>query len=238
MNLFSEIYQNFLYQPIYHSLIFLANFFGQNFGAAIIALTIIIRLLLLPLMNRMFRDQKKIAEIQPQMEEIKIRFKNNYEEQGRKIMELYKKEKINPLSSILSLFIQLPIIFALYQVFLKGIKDGRMNAFFLGINLAVPNLFLAVCAGIFQFIQTKMAFDFQKKQKKNLKTANPDAMSSFSKIMEMEMLFIFPFLTVGILLVLPSAIGLYWAISTLFSILQQYIILINNHAGTKKLRNN
>jgi len=235
MEIFTSAFHTLLYQPLFNALIFLYQFLpGKDFGVAVIVLTIIIRIILYPLMLKSIKSQKALAELQPQIQEIQQKYKNDKEKQGKEMMALYQKEKINPLGGCLPLLLQLPILFALYRVFWKGLEPESMsslysfipspeaiNPTFLGIiNLAEPSLVLAVLAGILQFFQTKMLTP------KNKKTpVKGDQMAQFSNMMQKQMLYFFPLFTVFILWKLPAAIGVYWTITALFSIFQQYLIM-------------
>jgi YidC/Oxa1 family membrane protein insertase len=146
-------------------------------------------------------------------------------------MEIYRTEKINPFSGLFLAIVQIPILIALYQVFWHGLKPGALeslygfvsnpghiNAMFIGlIDLAKPNIPLAFIAGILQFFQTKMLLPAQDKTKPKEK--------NMASMMQTQMVYIFPFVTIIILWKLPSALGLYWIISGIFSIVQQYFIL-------------
>ncbi len=231
MSFFITIFNVVLYQPLLNGLILIYEYIpGHDFGIAIIILTILIKFILYPLGTQGVKSQKALSEIQPKIKEIQAKYKDNKEEQTKATMALYKKEKINPFSGCLPLLIQLPILIAMYRVFWKGFQPeqmmllysfvpdpGLINAFFLGIiNLAKPNLVLAVLAGIFQFFQVKMVSPKTKTKEKQS--------SGFSGQMQKQMLYFMPAFTIIILFRLPSAIGLYWIVVTLFTIIQQYFI--------------
>jgi len=233
MDLLINVFNVILYQPLFNALVLLYQYLpGRDFGIAVIALTIIIRLVLYPLMVQSIKSQKALSELQPKIQEIQSKYKQNKERQARLTMELYKKEKINPFGGCLPLLIQLPLLIALYRVFWKGLQPEAMDSLygfvpnpgiidptFLGIiNLAEASLVLAVLAGITQFFQTKMITP------KTSKPKSGDQMSQFSGMMQKQMLYFFPVFTVFILWKLPAAIGVYWIITALFSILQQYLI--------------
>ena len=205
---------------------------GQDFGIAIILLTILIRILFYPLGMKSIKSQKVLGDLQSKIREIRKKYKDDKEKQTRTIMELYQKEKINPFSGCLPLLIQFPILVALYQVLRKGLVPEEMinlysfvpypsqiNFTFLGIiNLSQPSIILAALAGILQFIQAKMiSFEGPKNR-------IGDRIDQFSKIFQKQTLYFFPILTFLILFKLPSAIGLYWLVSTVFTIFQQYLI--------------
>ena len=182
-------------------------------------------------MIRSLKYQKVLSDLQPKIQEIQKKYNGDREKQTKELVLLYQKEKINPFSGFLFLLIQLPILIALYQVFWKGLRPeamvnlynfisnpGALDPTFFGmINLAQPSLALAVLAGITQFYQTKMLTPKTPKRKQ-------DQMTQFSEMMQKQMLYFFPIFTVFILWRLPAAIGLYWIVTVLFSILQQYLI--------------
>ncbi len=229
-----QFFTTFLYQPLFNFLVFLYKYTpGHDFGVAVIALTVIIKLILYPLGNWAIKSQKSIAEIQPKVKEIQEKYKNDKERQTKEMLEIYKKYKVNPFSGLLPILIQLPILIALYQVFWQGLNPSQSNLlytfndiqepirpFFIGlIDLSKPNLMLAVLAGILQFFQTKMVAP----KLKAAKSGNKDV----SNIVQKEMQYLLPVFTVLILARIPSALGLYLAVTGLFSIIQQYFVMKN-----------
>jgi len=229
MNFFNTI----LYQPLFNALVLLYKYLpGHDFGIAVIFLTILIRLIFYPLMVKSLKSQKILSELQPKIQEIQKKFKDDKEKQTKELILLYQKEKINPFSSFLFLLIQLPILIALYRVFWKGVQPeamqnlysfvphpGVINPYFLGIiNLSQSSLALALLAGVCQFFQSKMA------SPKTLKVKQKDEISQFSEMFQKQLLYFFPIFTILILWKLPSAIGLYWITTTLFSLGQQYFV--------------
>jgi len=238
-----------LYQPLFNALVLLYEYMpGHDFGIAVIVLTILIKLILYPLGAQGIRSQKALSELQPKMKEIQQKFKDDKEKQTKAIMELYKQEKINPFSGCLPLLVQLPILLALFQVFWRGFGQerlsflysfmphpGQINTIFLGImDLAEASIILAILTGITQFFQTKMV---TVKQKTTPHQKPGGGSPDFSQMMQKQMLYFFPIFTVFILWRLPSAIALYWLVTTLFTIGQQYIMLRKHH-GPEQLREN
>ena len=231
--LFINTFNIAIYQPLFNALVLLYQYIpGHDFGITIIVLTILIKLVLYPLGVKGIKSQKSLSSLQPKMKEIKEKFKNDKEQQSKAMMELYKKEKINPLSGCLPLLIQLPILIGLFQVFWRGFGQEQLrflysfvlnpeviNTSFLGImDLASPSAVLAILTGVFQFVQTKMV---SPSKQKTAKKGAPD----FSQMMQKQMLYFFPLFTVFILWKMPAALALYWLTTTLFTILQQYLIL-------------
>jgi len=232
IDVFVNIFNTILYQPLFNALIFLYNYIpGHDFGVAIILFTIIIRIILYPLTLQSIRSQKNFQELQPKIKEIQEKYKKDREKQGKALLELYQKEKINPFSGCLPLLIQIPILIALYQIFWKGFQPeallnlysfiphpGQINPVFLGIiDLSKPFPILAFLVGFAQFFQTKMTVSKTQQKEKSKKI-------QFSDIIQKQTLYFFPFFMVLILWKLPAALSLYLLVTTLFTIFQQYII--------------
>jgi YidC/Oxa1 family membrane protein insertase len=207
MSTIFKIYNLIFYQPISKLLIF----FYQNFkdlGLAVIFLTILVRVILFPFHYKSSKEQEKLLKIKKGIEEIEKKF--NGERREKEILELYKKEKINPFFNLLSLFIQLPILIALYQVFLKA--TIQFNPLFLGIfNLSKPSLILVLIAIFLQILYFKITSPRIEKKKTNF----PFSQTS-------TYLFLLP-ITFLILIKLPSAISLYFMTTYLFLIFQKIL---------------
>ncbi len=232
MNLFDAL----IYQPLFNALVAFYQWLG-DFGLAVIALTLLIRFLLYPLAAESIRVQKITAAIQPKMKEIQEKHKNDKEKQAMLVMELWKKNKVNPLSGFLFLLIQLPILWGLYRVFWNGFKDESLSMlygfipnpgaidpmFFNAVDLGAAFPAFAVAAAILQFIQTKMMMPVisAPKEKKSQKSQS----EQFAAMIQTQSLYVFPVITVLIFWGLPSALGLYWIVSSAFSIIQQQFIL-------------
>ncbi len=230
----SSLFQVIFYQPILNLLVFLYKFVpGHDIGVAIIIMTVIIKLVLLPLSKQSIKSQKSLQDLQPKIDELKKKYANNKEELGRNMMQLYKQEKVNPFSSCLPLLIQLPFLWAVFRVFQDGLSNklldfvypfiGRpdfINPVSLGfIDLSKPNVVLAVLAGAAQFWQAKM-----------MTTKRPEVRGNGAKdedmmaIMNKQMLYMMPILTVVIGLTFPGGLALYWLVNTLLTALQQLYI--------------
>lgn len=228
-----EIYNLILFNPLLNLMIYLYDLVG-DFGVAIIIVTVIVRLLLVPLSVKSIKSQKAMQHLQPKMNEIKNKHKDNKEEQTKALMDFYKENKINPLSSCLPMLIQLPIIFALYRVFREGLSEESFNHLysfvalpevinpnFLGIiNMSEANVVLAVLAGALQFVQAKMLMPKVKKNQQG-----KGMMGDISGMMSKQMTYFMPVMTVFIAISLPSGLALYWVATTLFTIGQQYLIM-------------
>lgn len=242
------LFDSILYVPFFNFLVFLYNTIAfEDFGMAIILLTLIIRLILSPLSVKTLKSQKILSELQPKILEIQDKFKDDREKQTRQIMELYRQQKVNPFSGCLPLLIQLPILIALYRVSIAGFEENALSVLYnfvknpdflnptsLGfIDLTKRNIFLSVIAGISQFFQTKSSLASQKKPafQKSQTTSSPQALTSQSVakqnlggLMSQQMLYFLPLITIIISMSFPAGLPLYWIATTAFSVLEQVYI--------------
>lgn len=233
MSFLSIIFNESIIRPLLNLLVGVINFLpGNDFGLAIIIVTLLSRILFYPLSYKALKSQKALAKLQPKLKEIQNKHKNNREDQSKAIMELYKENKINPFSGCIPILIQLPLLIGLYKVFLSDLSpDGiqglysfvsapeHINTTFLGVlNLTQPSLILAICAGLAQFLLSKSTF--AKKKQIGITSGTKDFQNIFGK----QMMYVFPFITVFIARTFPAGLALYWLVTTLFSFGQQYII--------------
>jgi len=126
--MFSFIFNELLQKPLFNVLVLLyetVSFF--DLGVAIIILTLLIRIALYPLSYKSIQSQKEMFVIQPEIKKIQEQYKNNKEEQMKRIMALYKEKNVNPFSGCLPIIIQLPILIALYWVFLSGFDNESLS---------------------------------------------------------------------------------------------------------------
>jgi YidC/Oxa1 family membrane protein insertase len=209
-----NLYYALLHDPLVAILVFLYNTVAfQDLGLAIIFLTFLIRLVLAPLFYKGLHNQAVMQQLQPEIEKIQALHKHNREKQGQALMELYKQHKINPFSGFLIILIQLPILIALYQVFLN-IPEGLNTLFFNFIDLSQKNIPIVILAAALQYVQGKLSLPKEK----------PDQKPTTSSKIAKNMVLFGPLLTIAILFNLPSAIAVYWLATTIFSIAQQLYI--------------
>src|SRR3989344_2406387 len=231
MNIIFGFYNTLLYQQLFNSLILLYDFLpGRDFGISIIALTVIIRVAFYPLSARAFIVQKAFSELQPKLKELQEKFKHDKDMLARQTLEMYKKSGVNPLASLGPLLLQLPILLAIFQVFSKGLQEsqllnlypfvetpGIINPMFLGlINLSEQSLVLALMAGLLQFLQMQVGLTAPRaagSKKPGMALVQKHATPIF-----------FAAFTIYILTRLPSAIGVYWVATSVFSIAQQWYL--------------
>jgi YidC/Oxa1 family membrane protein insertase len=229
------IYTNFIYEPLYNGLILLADFLPfLDSGVLIIIFTIIVKLVLFPLSKKAVRTQAMMKLVEPQLRSIKEQYKDDRQKQALETMKLYKEKQINPFSSVLLLFIQLPILWALYRIFyssgLNSVNASMLYSFvelpptistlFLGlIDVADKSWVLALCAAISQFFQIKFSAP-------NLpqKTEKGGFQEDFARNMHMQMKYIFPIMIFFISYHVAAALAIYWTTSNLFMIGQELYI--------------
>jgi YidC/Oxa1 family membrane protein insertase len=227
-----HLFNEFLYRPLLNLLFLIYNHTVADIGIAVIILTIVIRLVLLPIFYKSAKDQTIIQKITPRIKELQKIHKDDKEKQVSEIMKVYKEHKVNPFSGFLLLLIQLPILIALYQVFLKGFSSDvlsglysfvavpqSIHTMFLGIiDLMSKNVWLVILAGIFQYLQSKLLMNMAKNPISQGKET--DIAQKISK----NMMIMGPFLTIVILYSLPSVVALYWLTTSAFSVIQQVVI--------------
>ena len=238
----TNIFTTIFYQPVLNLLVFLYNITPFNdFGVAIILLTVIIKLIFWPLGSKAIKSQKALQDLQPKIDQIKQQYKDDKAASSKKIMELYKENKVNPFSSCLPLLIQLPFLWAVFRIFRTGVENNldlvysfisrpeTINTISLGfVDLANPNVYLAVLAGGAQFWQARMV----STKRPTVKT--PGAKDeNMMAIMNKQMLYIMPAVTVFIGMSLPGGLTLYWLVITLITVLQQiFVFKVKNDIKT------
>lgn len=203
--------------PLLHTLKFLYNYVG-NYGVAIIIITVVLKLLFFPLTHKSYKSMKDMQKIQPLMAELKEKYKDDRETMNRKVMELYKDNKVNPLGGCLPMVVQIPVFFALYKALMFSI-ELRHAPFYLWINdlsgpdnlighaLGLPFVIgpLPIVMGATMFIQQKMT---------------PTSMDP----MQEKMMLALPLVFTVMFLNFPSGLVLYWLINNVLTIAQQMYI--------------
>ena len=216
----------FITKPLFH-LMEAINSIVHNFGVTILILTVLVRLAFFPLANKQFASMAKMKKLQPQIEQLRERFKDDKARQQQELMDLYKKEKVNPIAGCLPVLLQLPVFFALYKVLFITI-DMRQAPFFGWIkDLSAPdptslfNLFglLPFAAPDFLHIGVwplVMGITMWLQMQLNPQQPDPVQQQIFS-----WMPVVFTFLLASF----PAGLVIYWAWSNTLSLSQQYVIM-------------
>ena len=228
----SNIWNLVLYEPLLNALAFLVSVIpGGDVGIAVIILTILVKVALLPLSHRSIESQAQMNMLAPELNKIK-KSGASKEEQAKLTFELYKQHKTNPFSGCLLVLVQIPIIFALYYVFLRGINfengilysfvhvPDSINMLFLGfIDITKKSLLLAILAGVSQYLQAH----FMPKPAPAA-AGSGSFQDSFAKSMHLQMKYVFPFVVAFIAYSISGAVALYWITSNIFMVGQQLYI--------------
>lgn len=242
---FKSFVTTLIYNPIYNLFVGLLMVVpAYSLGWAIIAITIIIRIVLLYPQHRMLENGRKLAELNPKIRALQKEYENDRATLGMKMMELYKKEGVNPMGSCLPLLIQLPIFYAVLLV-LTGITDvantyhlypffshfnpENIEKIFFGQNLlqvgGTAAIVLMIVLMATQFLQSWLAIKAQpplpkaepKKEGDNMPTLDPRFMQGIT-------LYFLPFIVGVSALFFPIGLGLYWWIGVIFMIFQQMYV--------------
>ncbi|MCL1148113.1 membrane protein insertase YidC [Shewanella sp. 10N.261.52.F9] len=200
--------------PIYKLLMFFQSIVG-NWGLAIILITLTVRGMLYPLTKAQYTSMAKMRNLQPKLAELKERFGDDRQKMGQAMMELYKKEKVNPMGGCLPILLQMPIFIALYWVLLESV-ELRHAPFMLWItDLSVqdPYYVMPILMGISMFVMQKM-----------------QPMAPTMDPMQVKMMQWMPVIFTVFFLWFPAGLVLYWLVGNLVAITQQKII----YAGLEK----
>jgi len=217
--------------PMLNGLIALSSVLFNSFGLAIIVLTIIVRLILLPLTLRQLHSTKILQTMQPKIQELQKKFGKNQRKLQQELMKLYKEAGVNPLGCIWPMLIQFPVWIALYQSIMRALATTPaslldlfhhlysseiiaraipLNSHFLWLNLGLPDgtLILAVIVGGSMWVQQKMV--------------TAPSLEPRQQSMNSMMLLMMPFMFALFTLMFPSGLALFWAVSNVIGIGIQY----------------
>lgn len=241
------MWQTFLYHPILNLLVFFYQILFQNLGLAILAMTVVLRGVLIPLTLPTLKAAKKQKDLAPELKKLQEKYKNNKEKLAKAQMELYRRHGINPAAGCLPQILQLLILIALYQAFIQILSNDSqailklneilyfdflkldpartINIRFGPWNLSQPDQFfvLPILAGLCQFLLTKTMRPAALSAVKDAKKT-PDKSDDIMYTMQEQMLYLMPLMTVFIGWRLPSGLVLYWLATTVFSLVQQYFV--------------
>lgn len=230
------MFTTFIVQPLYNLLVALYNLLGSDLGLAIIALTVLIRLVLYPLTQVTLRSQAAMQELQPKLKALQAQHKGNREALARATMGLYRESKVNPLSSCLPVLIQLPFLIGIYWALQAAVNGqsfellypfvrhpGTLHAIAFGfLPVAKPSIALAVIAGVAQWWVTRMLMAKRPPAAVAAKGGKDEDMMS---MMNKQMTIMMPIMTVVIGATLPAGLTLYWFVTTVLQGVQQRYIL-------------
>lgn len=211
MGLFADLW-NGIVLFMHDTLLFFGNLTGGSYGGGIILLTLLVRLVLFPLTWKQVQSAAAMRELQPKVKTLQERYKDNPEELQKRLLELWREHNVNPLSGCLPIFVQMPILFALFQVLRDFARfEGQLDPWFLLWDLSssdhVSTFFLLpVLSGVTTYIQTRMAM------------TDPN---------QRALAVIMPVFIGFISSSFPAGLVLYWVTSNVFGIAQQFVIMRN-----------
>lgn len=232
------MFHTFLIDPFYNTFIFLIGIMpGGDVGLAIIAVTLIIRLIFYPLFASNIRTQMGMQALQGELDEINTKYKNDAQERGKLTMDLFRKHKVRPISAFLSLLVQIPVFIALYYAFflegLNPIATDLLYSFvkvpsvvatnFFGIVdlMAQNNILMAVLVGVLQYAVVKYSFARMDTPKPS---AKPNTNQRAQALQRQMMLYFLPGLMAVVSYTLPAAVGVYFIAGSVISLAQEWII--------------
>lgn len=227
-----QIWDLIILSPMINVLIVVSGYLFHNFGLAIVALTIFVRLVTLPLTMKQLRATKAMQELQPKLAELQKKYGKDRAKMAQEQMRLYKESGVSPAGCLLPMLVQLPIWIALFQSIIRllavvpedFLNLSRhlysswsevfslvpLNSKFIGLNLAEANFVLAILVGGTMWLQQKMVMP---------KTADPRQQAQSTM-----MLWVMPMMFAFLCLTFPSGLALYWLISNIISIVVQYYV--------------
>jgi YidC/Oxa1 family membrane protein insertase len=238
--MFSYIWHTFFFDPVYNGLIFFIDVIpGGDVGLAIIAIVVVVKTILLPLSIKAAKTQRVMREIEPKLREIKETHKDNREAQALAMMTVYREAGMNPFASLFLIFLQIPIIIALYfavysgggiklpdinvdllYVFVNNPSIVNMN--FLGmVDITGKSVFLALLAGVTQYYQVKVSLPEMPPRDPN---KAPDMKEEFMRNMHLQMRYVMPVIIFFVSYIISAAIALYFFVSNIVAILQELYV--------------
>jgi YidC/Oxa1 family membrane protein insertase len=231
-----------LYVPIYNVLIFLVGLTPNgDVGLGLIGVTLIVRIIVLPLSLSAVKTQRSMKQIEPELKQIREKYKEDKELQAKETFAIYKKYDIHPFSSILLLFVQLPVLFSLYFMVRKESlyhvnmallypfihAPAVLSPVFLGLfSIAAPNLILSALVVLTQFFQAYFAIPVPPKATPTSSVSKPgsqDMQAEFGRAMALQARFVFP-IVFGVISYSSGAIALYFITSNTVMLLQELLV--------------
>lgn len=233
-----------IYEPIYNLFVGILTLLpGHELGWAIIIVTIIIRLLLLVPQHKMLEGTRKMAELSPKIRAMQKEYAHDRATLGMKMMELYKKEGVNPLGSCLPVLFQIPIMLGLFWV-ISGISDPsnfyhlypffqdfnptNIDTVFFGQDLlqagGMLGIIMAVILGVTQWFQSYLSVRAQPVYEPPKPDEKSEMPALDPRVMQKLSLYLFPILIASSGYLFPLGLGLYWWIGIVFMIVQQYYV--------------
>lgn len=246
----SFIWHTFFFDPIYNLLVFFIDVFpGGDVGLAIVATTLVVKCVLLPLSVKATKTQVVMKEIQPKLEALKETYKDDRQKQAEEMLSIYRDAKINPFASIFLILLQIPILIALYFAVTRGggiplpeINVGLLysfvpvpeavSTFFLGsFDMLAKSIPLALIAAGAQFIHARLSMSVLPTPDKD---AAPSFKNDFQRSMQLQVKWVLPVVIFFVAYTTSAAVALYFTVSNIFAIAQEFYL--RRHRGETALK--
>ncbi|TDQ38343.1 protein translocase subunit yidC [Aureibacillus halotolerans] len=206
------IWNEYFVYPLSWLITEIAVFFSENYGLAIILVTLLIRLVLLPLFIKQTRSSKAMQEIQPELKELREKYKSKDQKTQQQLqqetMKLFQERKVNPLAGCLPVVIQMPILLAFYHAIMRTGEIENHNFLWFDLGASDPYFILPIIAGVTTFLQQKLMMAGAAQQ-------NPQMVM---------LMWIMPIMIVVFAIYFPAALALYWVTGNIFMIIQTYFV--------------
>ena len=206
------VWNKYFVYPLSWLITYTANLFNESYGLGIVLVTILIRLVLLPLMIKQTQNSKAMQEIQPELQALREKYSSKDQKTQQKLqqetMKLFQERGVNPLAGCFPLLIQMPILIGFYHAIMRTEEIATHNFLWFSLGDPDPFFILPIIAGVTTFLQQKMMMGGTQAQ-------NPQ--------MAM-MLWIMPIMIVVFAITFPAALSLYWVVGNIFMIVQTYFI--------------
>lgn len=227
------MFKAIFYTPLYNALVYITDLIpGHHLVLAIIILTIIVKVVLFPISKKAVITQMKVKLLEPELKEINEKHKGDRQVLAQKTLEIYRKNQLNPFSTLLLVIIQLPIFISLAIMFSKNAlatvdmtllysfvhAPEFINQVFFVFNTSEKSIVLGAIAGILQFIQIRISLPAMKKKEEG---AKPNFKDDLARSMNTQMRFVMPVIVFIASLGFTAALSVYWIVSTAFTIGQE-----------------
>lgn len=220
-----------LYQPLYNLLVVVYDFLPAwaGLGGAILLVTILVKVLVLPMTYKSLKAQKEMQEIQPKIAEIRDRLKEDKEAMAKELMAIYKLHNVNPFASCLPAIVQMFVFIALYRVLSAGLGEvdahalydfvhnpETMSPFFLGMDLRAVSPILGIVAGVVQYVQARQMVTRRPPRTVRENSASLD--EDMTAAMNRSMLYALPIMMLVLgATTLPAGLTMYIIVSTILT---------------------
>jgi YidC/Oxa1 family membrane protein insertase len=205
------VWNHYFVYPLSWLIIYFAEMFNDSYGISIIIVTILIRLVLLPLMIKQTKSSKAMQALQPEMQKLREQYSSKDQKTQQKLqqetMALFQKHGVNPLAGCFPILIQMPILIAFYHAIMRTGEIASHTFLWVDLGAPDPYFILPLVAGITTFIQQKIMM---------VGAAQNPQMTM--------MLYIMPVMIVVFAFNFPAALSLYWVVGNIFMIIQTFLI--------------